>query len=360
MNPNRLAAICHLMEKHQAEQLIISDPSTIFYLTGTWFSPGERLSALLVKQTGDTLLINNELFPLPENFKTPTYWIKDTDDQIRLMADLITCKKIAVDKNWPARFLIPLMELLPDNHFSLATPITDGARLIKDASEQNLMRHASSLNDSAMKLLSQEVTEGVTEKQLAKRLAEIYVELNTDGFSFDPIVAFGANGADPHHEIDDTPIKNGDSIIIDIGCKKDSYSSDMTRTFFFQEVSEKSREVYETVKEANLLAIQAAKPGNRFSDVDKAARDYISAKGYGEYFTHRTGHGIGIDVHEPEDVSSSNDSILKPGMIFSIEPGIYLSGEIGVRIEDLVLITEDGCEVLNEVSKDLTILESKE
>lgn len=360
MNSNRLAAICHLMEKYQAEQLIISDPSTIFYLTGNWFSPGERLSVLLVNQTGETLFINNELFPLPSDFKIPVYWIKDTDDQISILANLITCKNIAVDKVWPARFLLPLMERLPNNNFSLATPITDGARLIKDSAEQDLMRRASSLNDSAMKLLSQEITQGVTEEQLAKRLHEIYTELGTDGFSFEPIVAFGANGADPHHETDQSQLKNGDSIILDIGCEKDSYSSDMTRTFFFQEVSKKSREVYETVKQANLLAIQAAKPGNRFSDVDKAARDYITAQGYGEYFTHRTGHGIGIDVHEPEDVSSANDSILRPGMIFSIEPGIYLSGEIGVRIEDLVLITEDGCEVLNEVSKDLTILEPVE
>lgn len=360
MNPTRLSTIRHLMEKYQVDQMIISDPSTIFYLTGTWFSPGERLLALLVNQSGDCLLINNELFPITIDLGMPIRWVKDTDDQVSILADLIFAKTIAIDKVWPARFLIPLMNHLPGKQFILATPITDAARLIKDASEQDLMRHASSLNDSAMKLLSQEITQETTEAQLAKRLEEIYAELGTDGFSFDPIVAFGANGADPHHETDDSRLTAGNTIILDIGCKKDSYSSDMTRTFFFREICEDARRVYETVKQANLLAIAAAKPGNRFSDVDRAARDYITAQGFGEYFTHRTGHGIGIDVHEPEDVSAVNDSILRPGMIFSIEPGIYLPGKLGVRIEDLVLITEEGCEVLNEATKDLTILEPQE
>ena len=131
----------------------------------------------------------------------------------------------------------------------------------------------------------------------------------------------------------------------------------MTRTVFIGEVSDHAREIYEIVKEANLRGIAAAKPGNKMSDVDKAARSYIEEKGYGKYFTHRTGHSIGLECHEEGDVSSVNDSIIEVGQIFSIEPGIYLLEEgIGVRIEDLVLITEDGCEVLNKVSKDLRVV----
>ncbi|MFQ8698467.1 MAG: M24 family metallopeptidase, partial [Peptoniphilus harei] len=123
------------------------------------------------------------------------------------------------------------------------------------------------------------------------------------------------------------------------------------------EVSDRAREIYEIVKEANLRGIAAAKPGNKMSDVDNAARSYIEEKGYGKYFTHRTGHSIGLECHEEGDVSSVNDSIIEVGQIFSIEPGIYLLEEgIGVRIEDLVLITEDGCEVLNKVSKDLKVV----
>ena len=139
-----------------------------------------------------------------------------------------------------------------------------------------------------------------------------------------------------------------------------NYASDMTRTVFIGEASERAREIYEIVKEANLRGIAAAKPGNKMSDVDKAARSYIEEKGYGKYFTHRTGHSIGLECHEAGDVSSVNDSIIEVGQIFSVEPGIYLLDEgIGVRIEDLVLITEDGCEVLNKVSKDLKIVQAE-
>ena len=356
MNSQRLSLMKSLMLTHGTDQIIICDPSTIFYLTGKWFSPGERLLVLLVSQTGGDLLINNELFPLTEELGVPVQLYKDTDPYLQILTDHLKGSVIAVDKTWPARFLLPLLGLNQDKTFILGSVIADGVRLLKDEAEKDLMRHASSLNDSAMTLLAQRVTVGATETELEQQLLSIYEELGTDGISFSPIIAFGANGADPHHETDESLLKGGDSIIFDIGCKKDSYSSDMTRTYFFQEVSEEGREVYEIVKEANLRAIAKVKPGNRFSDVDQAARDYITHKGYGAYFTHRTGHGIGIDVHEPEDVSAINDHVLEPGMIFSIEPGIYLPGKLGVRIEDLVLVTNDGCEVLNEVSKDLTVL----
>lgn len=357
MNSQRLSLMKTLMAEQGVDQIIISDPATIFYLTGKWFSPGERLLVLLIAQTGGDLLINNELFPLTEDLGVPVLLYKDTDPYLKLVSERLAGKVIAVDKTWPARFLLPLLADNPDRKFVVGSPIADGARLQKDEAEQELMRQASSLNDSAMTILAGRVSDTLTEEALAEQLLEIYEELGTDGISFTPIIAYGANGADPHHETDGSLLKNGDSIIFDIGCKKNSYSSDMTRTYFFREVSEEGREVYETVKEANLRAIAQVKPGNRFSDVDKAARDYITHKGYGPYFTHRTGHGIGIDVHEPEDVSSVNDHLLKPGMIFSIEPGIYLPGKLGVRIEDLVLVTATGCEVLNEVSKDLTVLD---
>lgn len=155
---------------------------------------------------------------------------------------------------------------------------------------------------------------------------------------------------------DESVVKAGDSIILDIGGTKNGYCSDMTRTFFYQSVSDKSRDVYETVLEANKRAIAAVKPGVPFSQIDAAARDYITEKGYGEFFTHRTGHFIGIECHEAGDVSAANHQLVEPGMIFSIEPGIYLAGEVGVRIEDLVVATTTGCELLNHYPKELTII----
>ena len=173
----------------------------------------------------------------------------------------------------------------------------------------------------------------------------------------DRITGYGRSGADPHHVTDNTKGKRGDSVVLDIGGILDNYCSDMTRTVFIGEVSDRAREVYEVVKEAQARGLAAAKPGNRMCDVDLACRNYIEEKGFGKYFTHRTGHSIGMEDHEFGDVSSVNEDIIQVGQCFSVEPGIYLPDEeIGVRIEDLVIITEDGCEVLNHFTKDLIVV----
>ena len=145
-------------------------------------------------------------------------------------------------------------------------------------------------------------------------------------------------------------------VLFDIGCIKDGYCSDMTRSFYFGSVSDAHREVYETVRAANEAAIAKVRPGVPLKELDLAARDLITDKGYGPYFTHRLGHFIGLSEHEYGDVSCVNETLAVPGMIFSIEPGIYLAGDTGVRIEDLVLVTEDGCEILNHYPKTLEIL----
>ena len=152
-------------------------------------------------------------------------------------------------------------------------------------------------------------------------------------------------------------LKEGDVVLFDVGCMKDGYCSDMTRSFYYKTVTDEHRVVYETVKAANEAAIAKVKPGVPLKELDLAARDLITNAGYGPYFNHRLGHFIGLSEHEYGDVSSVNETKAVPGMIFSIEPGIYLAGDTGVRIEDLVLVTEDGCEVLNHYSKKLEILE---
>ena len=152
-------------------------------------------------------------------------------------------------------------------------------------------------------------------------------------------------------------MKEGDSNVIDIGAPFNHYWCDMTRTVFYKSVSEKQREVYETVRRANEAAIAKIKPGVAFKEFDLAARKVIEDAGYGEYFTHRTGHSIGMKEHEKPPVASDCEVIARPGMVFSIEPGIYLPGQFGVRVEDLVLVTEDGCEVLNKYTKDLIVVE---
>ena len=170
-------------------------------------------------------------------------------------------------------------------------------------------------------------------------------------------MAFGANAADPHHSPDDTVVQPGDCVLFDVGCIKDGYCSDMTRTFYYKSVSEAHRKVYETAKAANESAIAKIRPGIPLCELDATARNLIADAGWGPNFNHRLGHFIGQSCHEFGDVSSANTWEAKPGMIFSIEPGIYLSGDTGVRVEDLVLVRKDGVEVLNHYPKTLQIIE---
>jgi xaa-pro dipeptidase len=219
------------------------------------------------------------------------------------------------------------------------------------------MIKSSLINDDVMDELIPWAGKGLTEKELSDKVKEIYKKHGINEVSFEPITAYAKGAADPHHLTDDSKGKHGDCVILDIGGFYQNYASDMTRTVFIGEVSERQKEIYNIVLEANLRGIAAAKPGNKMKDVDLAARNYIEEKGYGKYFTHRTGHSIGLEDHEAGDVSSVNEEIIEVGQCFSVEPGIYLPDEgIGVRIEDLVLITEDGCEVLNKYTKDIIVV----
>ncbi|MBE5954816.1 MAG: aminopeptidase P family protein [Lachnospiraceae bacterium] len=358
MKAQRFERIIASMKEQNIPQMIIADPYSIYYLTGTMIQPGERLLALYLNVNGNHKLVVNELFPQGANVDLPKVWYKDTDDGVALIADFVEKDKpMGIDKIWPAKFLLRLMELGGGSKFVNASPIVDYVRIVKDEEEQELMRKASLANDAVMEEIITYVGKGLTENELAAKLSEIYKAKGCDTVSFTPITAYGKGGADPHHETDDTKGKYGEGVVIDIGGLKDGYASDMTRTVFLGEVSERQREIYNIVLEANLRGIAAAKPGNRMCDVDNAARDYITEMGYGQYFTHRTGHSIGMECHEFGDVSAVNEDIIRPGQCFSVEPGIYLQEEgIGVRIEDLVLITEDGCEVLNKFTKELIVV----
>lgn len=345
------------MNDSNLNQMIISDPASIFYLTGKWIHPGERMLALYINTRGEHKLFVNKLFPITEDLGVEIVWFDDTDDCVEMLSkSVIAGEPVGIDKNWPSSFLIRLMDLEIASSYVNGSLIVDRARMIKDSEEIEHMRNASRLNDMAMEKLKVSALEGHSEKDLSQVLLSIYKEIGADGFSFDPIIAYGANAANPHHSNGDATPSEGDSIILDIGCLKNSYCSDMTRTVFLKSASEKSKDIFNVVLEANKRAIDKVKPGVRFCDIDLAAREYIESKGYGEYFTHRTGHSIGIDVHDFGDVSSVNTDKVEPGMVFSIEPGIYIPGEVGVRIEDLVLVTDDGCEVLNKADKDFTII----
>ena len=351
-------AILSAMEAEDVPQIIISDPAVIFYLTGAWIHPGERLLALYLNTNGNHKLLVNDLFRQSEDLGVEIVYYNDTQDGVEILSSFAdAAAPMAIDKNWPARFLLRLQELGCGSRYVNSSAIVDGVRQIKTPEEQEKMRVASRLNDGVMAKLVEAVSENHTELELKDLLQKFYTEAGCEGFSFEPITAFAGNAADPHHSPDGSRGKYGDGVVLDIGGLKDDYCSDMTRTVFLGAVSDRQREIYDVVLEANRRGIAAAKPGNRMCDVDNAARGYITEMGFGKYFTHRTGHSIGLEVHEAGDVSAVNEAIIRPGQCFSVEPGIYIPEEnIGVRIEDLVLITEDGCEVLNHYPKELQVI----
>lgn len=357
MKQNRAERILTALKAMGVSQMLIVDPMSIYYLTDVFVAPFERFYGLLLRADGKHAFFLNKLFTVPEEVGVEKVWYSDTDPAMEIVAGYVDKERVlGVDKELKARFLLPLMEMGAAKGFVNASLAVDTTRGVKDAEEQEKMRVSSHINDRAMTKFKQLIHEGITEKEAADRMLQIYLDLGADGFSFEPLVAFGANAADPHHAPDDTVVKPGDSVLFDVGCIKDGYCSDMTRTFYFKEVSDTHRHIYNTVRAANETAISKIKPGVPLCELDQAARDLIDAQGYGPNFNHRLGHFIGLSEHEFGDVSSTNTQKAEPGMIFSIEPGIYVTGDTGVRVEDLVLVTENGCEVLNQYPKELEII----
>ena len=359
MNADRLARVRANLRALGLSQMLLVDPLSIWWLCGYYTEPYERFFALYVScdESRGPVMFCNRLFPEVGDACADVRTFDDTEDPVALVADV--CDRgsaLGVDKELAARWLVPLMEAGAAPGFRLASDTVDDARSIKDARERELMRAASLTNDKAMEWLVAQVRPGVTERQIADGLLGEYRRLGASGHSFSPIVSFGDHGADPHHEPDDTPFELGDVVLFDVGCKQDWYCSDMTRTFFTAEPTEHQRRVYDTVRRANEEAEKIVRPGVEFAEIDLTARRIIEDAGWGPYFTHRLGHQIGLVDHEPGDVSSTHHEGVRPGQCFSIEPGIYLPGDIGVRVEDLLIVTEDGCEVLNRYGKELTVL----
>lgn len=356
MNEQRMERVRAEMRAAGLTQMIVSDPKSVWYLTGAEVEPYERLMALYLPEQGEPVLFLNKLFFVPEA-PCREVWHTDSDRPVEQIAAVVDkTKPLGIDKEWPARFLIPLMELCPAMPVRLASDCVDACRAVKDDAEIALMREASRINDETIVKARDYVRPGMTERQVAAFIEAEYKKAGCEGLAFTTIVSFGANAADPHHEPDDTVLRTGDCVLFDMGCRKNRYCSDMTRTYFCGAPDPEYAAIHDLVCAANEAAEAMIRPGVRLCDIDAAARGPITAAGYGEYFNHRLGHFIGQTDHEKGDVSAANPDAVKPGMIFSIEPGVYLPGRFGVRVEDLVLVTETGCEVLNRVDKHWSIV----
>lgn len=356
MNQSRLTHVIQNMQKEGLRQILVTATPSVYYLTGIWVEPMERFWALSLRDDGAVKLFGNELFSLVPQEGLELILHKDGENPVKDLASTLLPGKIGVDKTWPARFLIPLLQCRGDLIPVDGSSPVDLARMVKDTEEIEKMRKASRINDEVMREAVGMVREGAKENEIALSVQNLYARKGGDHSPEVEIASFGANAADPHHEPSDTALRDGDCVVLDLFNPIGHYWCDMTRTVFFRSASPLQEKVYDTVKRANLAAEAAVRPGVPLGEFDRTARGIIEEAGYGKYFNHRLGHGCGMDCHEMPDNGPGSRVLAQPGMIFSVEPGIYLPGELGVRIEDLVLVTETGCEVLNRFPKDLTIV----
>lgn len=356
MREDRLRRLIGAMEAQGIDQALLSNDLDLFYYTGKYEFSMERLRVLLVDRQGPYRYFANELFGLSEK----VYSHKD-GQELSALGELASFLRpggtVAVDGQWPSGFLLELLPLAPGCRFLPARDLLSLPMLRKDPEELSLLREASRINDLVMEELIRSITPRSTEQGLSQSIHALYDRHGADGHSGGALVAFGQNCASPHPQSRSVCPQPGDCILIDGGAPYRRYESDMTRTVFFRDVSRDLERIYHTVLEANLTGIDAVRPGRKAKEVDQICRQVIEKSGFGPFFTHRTGHGVGLHLHEAPYIAASSDAVLEEGMVFSIEPGIYVPQLGGVRIEDLVTVTASGVEVLNHLSKDLRVLE---
>lgn len=353
------------LEQNDIDLAVITSTPNVFYLSHFYSDPHERLLALLVFPRSEPILVLPGMeveSARQQGFHCEMIGYSDTENpweliKQRLDARQITPKRIAVEKqHLNLERSEQIHALYPDAAFVSAEEKLQALRLIKDEQEIKILKEAAKLADYGVEVGVNAIKEGKTELEI---LAEVEFELKKKGvnqMSFATMVLAGSQTAAPHGVPGLNKVKKGDFVLFDLGVVLDGYCSDITRTVAFGDIGGKQRHIYETVLKAQEAALHACKPGVEIGSIDRTARDIIREAGYGDYFTHRIGHGLGIDVHEVPSMNETNRHPLQTGMVFTIEPGIYVPAVGGVRIEDDVLITKDGFESLTNYPKELQII----
>ena len=340
---------------------------TLTYLTGIGFHLMERPVVLLVSPNQDPVLVLPELeLPKLDLFQykvnafaygeNPSEW----ESVFRKAAQSLGLdgKRIGVEPRQMRLLEFSHVKAgAPEADFPDATDVLSGLRLRKDKAEVEAMRTAVKIAQDALEATILQMKIGMTEKELASELVMQLLKHGSESeMPFAPIVSSGPNSANPHASPSQRKIQAGDLLVVDWGAAYDGYISDLTRTFAVGEVDEEYKKIHKIVQESNAAGRAAAKPGVPCANVDIAARDVIEKSGYGKYFTHRTGHGIGMEAHEDPYMRGDNMQLLEPGMTFTVEPGIYLTGRNGVRIEDNMVITENGAESLSDMPREIRVI----
>jgi Xaa-Pro aminopeptidase len=343
--------------------LLVAPGPDMVWLTGyTPTAVTERLTVLVLTPGQDPVLVVPTLeAPDAEHAAGATAltlrdWTDGKDPYAVTAALLDGHGRFGISDNAWAMHLLGLQRALPETSYASLTDALPMLRAVKDAAELELLAAAGAAADATFEEIRKVPFAGRRESDVGQDLAGLLRRFGHSQVDF-TIVGSGPNGANPHHEVGDRVIRRGDMVVLDFGGLKDGYGSDTTRTVHVGEPTEEERRVHDIVREAQEAGCQAVRPGVACQEVDRAARAVITDAGYGEYFIHRTGHGIGVTTHEPPYMIEGEEQPLVPGMCFSVEPGIYLPGRFGVRIEDIVTVTEDGGRSLNNTTRDMVIVD---
>jgi Xaa-Pro aminopeptidase len=353
----RLVRLREKISEKGLEALLISHPVNRRYITGFTGTAG---MALVTER--DAVLVTDFRYVNQVRQQAPHFDVYRHDGDIfQAVADLCRqrgFKSLAFEQDHLTYGeVVKLRKSMGNQETVPVSQVVEPLRAVKDKEEQDVIREAAAIADRAFERILEELRPGRTEREIALSLEIMLREMGADSSSFDMIVASGPRSAFPHGVASDRVMEKGDLVTLDFGAYYRGYCSDITRTVALGSPNDKQREIYEVVREAQQAAVDAIRPGLAGREVDRVARDRIKAHGYAEYFGHGTGHGLGLELHEAPRLSPRGEDILEPGMVVTVEPGIYLPDFGGVRIEDDVIVTENGCEVLTKSPKHLIIIE---
>ncbi len=358
---NKINSLKLRMKDNNVDLVVLGPGTHMNWLLGFNPYPDERPCMLLIGKEKEAFLmpsVNAEDARKRTDIAINSWNDENGPDQALKEALLYigesSAKHIAIDEAMRSHFALIVIEALPNPTYEFTGSTIGALRMRKDQAEFINLKENALIDDRAMQAGFAAIKEGVTELEIGEAINKHFISEGAKPQFC--IVGSGPNGAFPHHHTGDRKVKYGDAVLIDIGGRKGTFPSDMTRMSVLGEPPEGYLEIHAIVERAVQAAMSAAKPGVMAKDVDAAARGVITEAGYGEFFVHRTGHGLGIDIHEPPYITATSEVILDEGMVFSIEPGIYLQGRFGVRLEEIVILRTDGPEILSELTRELNII----
>ncbi|NPC92348.1 aminopeptidase P family protein [Bacillus sp. WMMC1349] len=361
----RIEYISSWLKEKDYQLAFIHSKENVFYLTNFYTEPHERLMGVFVFQDEEPFFVCPQMEASQAKTAGWTYDIIGYEDHenpwelisATLKKRNLQFEKVAVEKETISLFRAEMLRTAANGaDFVSVEDKLNECRVVKDEKEISILREAAKLADYGVEVGANALKSGISEIEVVAKIEYELKKKGIQGMSFSTMVLFGEKSGQPHGNPGSRTLDTGDFVLFDLGVIIDGYCSDITRTLVYQQVNQQQKEIYETVLQAEMAALQMSKPGVRIGDLDLKARGIIENAGFGEYFPHRLGHGLGISAHEYPSMSHNNNGLLKEGMVYTIEPGIYIPEIGGVRIEDDVLVTSDGVETLTLYPKQLTVI----